>query len=78
MSTRRRFITFIGGAAAAWPFAARAQDAERVRRIGWLIGRAESDSLSQASRAAFQEALAKLGWTEGRNLRIDLRFAADA
>src|SRR5262245_66126361 len=71
---RREFITFLGGAA-AWPLAARAQQAERPRRIGWLVARAEN--LSQADRAAFQEALAKLGWIEGSNLRIDLRFAAD-
>src|SRR5262252_8036037 len=71
---RREFITLLGGAA-AWPLAAGAQQFERMRRIGWLIARAES--VSQADRAAFQEALAKLGWTEGRNLRIDLRFAAD-
>jgi putative tryptophan/tyrosine transport system substrate-binding protein len=72
---RRQFITLLGGAAMAWPLAARAQRGEHLRRIGWLIARAES--LSQAERAAFQEALAKLGWTEGRNLRIDVRFAAD-
>jgi len=74
---RREFITLLGGAAAAWPLAARAQQDGRVRRIGLLIGRAESDLLSQASRAALQEALAKLGWIEGRNLRSDVRFAAD-
>src|SRR5712671_2968269 len=74
---RREFITLIGGAAAAWPLDARAQQDGRVRRIGLLIGRAESDLLSQASRAALQEALAKLGWIEGRNLRSDVRFAAD-
>src|SRR5262245_8707059 len=73
---RRAFITLLGGAV-GWPLAAGAQQAERVRRIGWLFGRAESDPESQASRAAFQEALVKLGWIEGRNLRIDLRFAAD-
>jgi putative ABC transport system substrate-binding protein len=73
---RRDFITLVGSAA-AWPLAARAQSPGSVRRIGWLIGRAESDPISQASRIAFQEALAKLGWIEGRNLRIDLRFAAD-
>jgi putative ABC transport system substrate-binding protein len=74
---RREVITLLGGAMAAWPVAARAQLAERVRRIGWLVGRAENDPVSRADRAAFQDALAKLGWTEGRNLRIDLRFAAD-
>jgi len=71
---RRAFITLLGGAA-MWPLAARGQQAVRVGRIGWLIARAES--LSHADGAAFQEALAKLGWIEGRNLRIDLRFAAD-
>jgi len=74
---RRHFITLLGGAAAAWPLAGRAQQVERVRRIGWLIGRSEKDPISQANRTAFQEALAKLGWIEGRNLRIDIRFAAD-
>jgi putative ABC transport system substrate-binding protein len=73
---RRDVISLLGGAAVC-PLAARAQQGEHPRRIGWLIGRAESDPLSQAGRAAFQEVLAKLGWTEGRNLRIDLRFAAD-
>ena len=77
MSNRRKFIALLGGAAATWPPVAQAQRGERMRRIGWLIGRAESDPVSQASRAAFQEALVKLGWIEGRNLRIDLRFAAD-
>ena len=73
---RREIITLLGGAAAL-PLAARAQQGERIRRIGWLVGRAENDPVSQADRAAFQQALAKLDWTEGRNLRIDLRFAAD-
>src|SRR5215467_11861792 len=71
---RRHFITLVAGAA-AWPLAARAQQGERVRRIGWLNARFES--LSQADKAYFQKTLAKLGWIEGRNLRIDLRFAAD-
>src|SRR5262245_33871842 len=72
---RREFITLLGGAAVALPWPARAQQGERVRRMGWLIGRTESDS--EARRAALKEALGKLGWIEGRNLRIDLRFAAD-
>jgi putative tryptophan/tyrosine transport system substrate-binding protein len=74
---RREFITLLGGTAAAWPLAARAQQAGGARRIGWLIARAENDPASQAGRAALEEALAKLGWIEGRNLRIDVRFAAD-
>ena len=76
MSTRRDFITLLGGAAAMWPLAARAQQAERIRRIGVLMGYAESDSEAQANIAGFREGLQKLGWSEGRNLRLDTRFAA--
>src|SRR5262245_4694676 len=73
---RRTFITILGGAA-AWPLAARAQQAERGRRIGMLMGAfAESDPEGQAFAAAFREGLQKLGWTEGRNIRIDARWAA--
>jgi putative ABC transport system substrate-binding protein len=72
---RRDFIATLGGAA-AWPLAARAQQRERMRRLGWLWGGAEDDLESQADRAALLEALAKLGWIEGRNLRIELRFGA--
>jgi putative ABC transport system substrate-binding protein len=73
---RREFITLIGGAA-AWPLAARAQPAEGVRRIGLLMGAfAESDPEGQTFAAAFREGLQKLGWTEGRNIRIDARWAA--
>src|SRR5262249_45751925 len=71
----REFITFLGGAA-VWPLAARAQRAERVRRIGTLIGTAQSDPAAQSWFAAFQNALAKLGWREGGNLRIELRWGA--
>jgi putative tryptophan/tyrosine transport system substrate-binding protein len=71
---RREFITLIGGAAALWPLAARAQQADRVRRIGVLINRHADDRESQAGVAAFQQALQQLGWTEGRNLRIDIRW----
>jgi putative ABC transport system substrate-binding protein len=66
---RRDFITLLGGAA-TWPLAARAQQ----RRIGILLGAAQSDRDEQASLDALREELAKLGWSEGRNLRIDLRF----
>ena len=71
---RRWFIAMLGGAV-AWPLAARAQQPERMRRIGALMGFAESDSRAQASIAAFREGLQKLGWTEGRNVRIDTRWA---
>ena len=73
---RREFITLLGGAAAAWPLAAHAQQGERMRRIGVLMGYAESDLEAQAWVAAFREGLQKLGWAEGRNIRIDLRWAA--
>jgi putative ABC transport system substrate-binding protein len=72
---RREFILALGGAA-AWPLAARAQQpGERMRRIGTLIGRAEGNVEAQAWVAAFRETLKMLGWTEGRNLRIDSRSA---
>ena len=73
---RRKFITLLGGAAAAWPMAARAQQADRVRRIGVLMGGDENDPLAKAYVSAFTQALAALGWTDGRNVRIDLRWAA--
>jgi putative ABC transport system substrate-binding protein len=70
---RRDFITLLGGAAAAWPLAASAQD-ERMRRIAILHGAAENDRDQQASLSAFREGLAALGWIEGRNLRTETRF----
>jgi putative tryptophan/tyrosine transport system substrate-binding protein len=73
---RREFITLLGGAVAAWPLAARAQQAERMRRIGVLMALAESDPEAQAWITAFREGLQKLGWAEGRNIRIDTRWAA--
>ena len=72
---RREFITLLGGAA-AWPLAARAQQGERVRRIGMLLGIAENDLEAQSRIAAFRKGLRDLGWVEGRNVHIDYRFAA--
>jgi putative ABC transport system substrate-binding protein len=72
MIGRREFITLLGGAA-AWPLAARAQQGDRVRRIGWLMAGDENDPQRKAQLSAFSQALAGLGWTVGRNVRIDLR-----
>src|SRR5262249_23147 len=72
---RRQFITLIGGAA-AWPLAARAQQPDRVRRIGVLMHLPENDPEAQARMRALLQGLQQLGWTEGRNLRIDYRFGA--
>jgi putative tryptophan/tyrosine transport system substrate-binding protein len=73
---RREFITLLGGAAAAGPLAARAQQAERMQRIGVLMNLAADDAEGQGRVAAFQQALQQLGWTDGRNVRIDYRWAA--
>ncbi len=73
---RREFITLVGGAAATWPLAARAQQADRVRRIGVLTGADRDNSEIKARMAAFLRELQRLGWTEGRNVRIDLRASA--
>jgi putative tryptophan/tyrosine transport system substrate-binding protein len=73
---RREFISLLGGAAAAWPLAARAQQGERMRRIGVLMHLSENDPEAQRLVATFREGLAQLGWTEGRNLRIDNRWSA--
>ena len=72
---RRWFITVLGGAA-AWPLAGRAQQPERMRRIGVLMLWREIDPFSQKSRTAFEQALGRFGWVEGKNIRIDYRFAA--
>jgi len=69
-------MSLLGGAAVAWPLAARAQQGDRIRRIGVLMTLAESDTVGQAYLAAFREGLQTLGWTEGRNVRIDIRRAA--
>src|SRR5262245_12636587 len=72
---RRTFITLLGGAA-AWPLAAQAQQVHRVRRIGALLGLAEDDPRAKQQLAAFREGLEAVDWSEGRNVRIDYRFAA--
>ena len=71
---RREFITLLGGAAAAWPLAARAQQGDRIRRIGVLIAGNESDQQARLNLQAFKAALQELGWIEGRNIHVDYRF----
>ena len=71
---RRKFIALFGGAAAI-PLAARAQQADQMRRIGVLMSFAQSDPEAQARVAAFRKGLQELGWAEGRNIRIDIRWA---
>jgi len=73
---RRKFIAALGGTAFAWPFAARAQQADRMRRVGVLWNLAADDPVGQARLAAFRQGLQELGWTDGRNVRIDYRWAA--
>jgi putative ABC transport system substrate-binding protein len=70
---RRDFITSVGGAVAAWPLAARAQQGERVRRIGIVLGGTD-DQVAQMELTAFRQGLEGFGWIDGRNLRIDVRF----
>ena len=72
---RREFMAALGGAA-AWPLAARAQQGDRVRRIGVLMGGDENDPLNKTRLSAFTQALAGLGWTDGRNVRMDLRWGS--
>jgi putative tryptophan/tyrosine transport system substrate-binding protein len=72
---RREFITLLGGAAAVWPIAANAQQTERVRRIAVLMGLAEDDPETKARLARFRSEIEKLGWSEGRNINIDIRYA---
>ena len=73
---RRKFITLLGGAAVAWPLAARAQQPKRIRRIGVLMNLAADDAQSMARIAAFLQGLQLLGWTDGRNVTIDYRWGA--
>jgi putative ABC transport system substrate-binding protein len=72
---RREVITLLGGVAAVWPFAGRAQQSDRVRRIGWLVGAAD-DAYARALSEAFRQGLQQLGWVDGRNVQIDVRFGA--
>jgi putative ABC transport system substrate-binding protein len=72
---RRQFLTLLGGAAVAWPLAVRAQQPERVRQIGVLMGTSESDPDQKGMVSTFTRALAELGWTEGTNIRIERRWA---
>ena len=73
---RREFIGFLGGAAVAWPHAARGQQAEPMRRIGVLMTAAADDPDVQSLLAAFEQGLQQLGWTDRRNVRIEPRWAA--
>ena len=73
---RREFITLLGGAAAAWPLAARAQQRERARRVGVLMGMTADDPESQVRLAAFAQGLQQLGWNTGQNIQIDYRWGA--
>jgi len=73
---RRTFITLLGGTAVAWPLGARAQQPERMRRIGVLMPYAEDNPVGQARLTAFLEGLRQLGWADGRNVRIDTRWGA--
>src|SRR5215471_11350110 len=75
MMKRREFITLLGGAAIAWPLAARAQQGNRIRRIAVLMPWDENNPEPKRRVSAFTQALADLGWTDGRNMRMDLRWA---
>ena len=73
---RREFIAILGGAAAAWPLTAHAQQADRIRRIGVLMAHPENDPEYQSYLSAFRQELAERGWKEGRNIKIDSRWGA--
>ena len=75
MLRRRAFIAVVGGAA-AWPLAGQAQQPEGIRRVGVMLLWRENDPLARASVTAFAQALVRFGWVEGKNIRIDYRFAA--
>src|ERR1700676_4479995 len=73
---RREFITLLGGAFSAWPLAVRAQQPSNVRRVGVLMNGAATETLYQSYVAAFVQGLRRLGWTEGQNLHIEVRWSA--
>jgi putative ABC transport system substrate-binding protein len=75
---RREFVTLLGAAAVAWPLVARAQQPDQIRRIGVLVAFPEGDPEIKARLAAFRQGLEKRGWSEGRNVSIDTRFAPDS
>jgi putative ABC transport system substrate-binding protein len=77
MMKRRELITVLGGAMAMWPLAGRAQQSDRVRRIGVLMGFSENDEVWQVYLTVFKQRLQDFGWIEGRNVRIDIRFAGE-
>ena len=72
---RREFVSLFGGAAVAWALVARAQQADRARRVGVLMGYAEADPGAKDLLAEFTQALSEFGWIEGRNLRLEIRWA---
>ena len=74
---RREFITLLGGAAAAWPLSARAQQPDRMRRVGVLMGAPENDPETKRRTSALVDSLRVLGWTDGRNIRFDYRITTD-
>jgi putative ABC transport system substrate-binding protein len=76
-SVRRREFIAVVGAAATWPLTARAQQSDKMRLIGVLLAAVERDTAGQARLAAFRSALGKFGWTEGSNLRIEVRWSTD-
>jgi putative tryptophan/tyrosine transport system substrate-binding protein len=78
MSTRREFMTLLGGAAVAWPVAARAQQGERIRRVGVFVNLAEHDREGQRSIEALENGLREFGWIEGRNIHVDYRWSPGA
>jgi putative ABC transport system substrate-binding protein len=75
MMRRRDFITLLGGAAVGWPLAARAQQSERMRRVGVLMSPREDDPETQIRANTLRKGLAELGWIEGRNVHIDFRWS---